>query len=167
MKLQQEVQDRLSEAEKIKLSVDLSGQSPKEEWQTNKELEQLEDEIVELQRRNAELEQLLKIEDDLLFLQVCFLVNLTPTAALNTCTQNTTLISVLCLSCLCRDLSMVLCDSRNMLIIKSLFMCLFVFLAIKWLCNLSWVGVLAFKEKYALIHEKEMRSVTQLFLHLM
>lgn len=129
MKLQQEVQDRLSEAEKIKLSVDLSGQSPKEEWQTNKELEQLEDEIVELQRRNAELEQLLKIEDDLLFLQVCFLVNLTPTAALNTCTQNTTL--MLCLSCLCRDLSMVLCDSRNMLIIKSLFMCLFVFLAIK------------------------------------
>lgn len=131
MKLQQEVQDRVSEAEKIKLTVDLSGQSPKEKWQTNKELEQLEDEIVELQRRNAELEQLLKIEDDLLFLQVCFLVNLKPTAALNTCTQNTTLNSVLCLSCLCRDLSMVLCDSRNMLIIKSLFMCLFGFLAIK------------------------------------
>ncbi|CAI5671865.1 unnamed protein product [Oreochromis niloticus] len=68
-KLQQEVQDRLGEAEEIKLTVDLSGQSPKEEWQTNKEREQLEEEIVELQRRNAELEQLLKIEDDLLFLQ--------------------------------------------------------------------------------------------------
>ncbi|XP_045919927.1 E3 ubiquitin-protein ligase TRIM47-like [Micropterus dolomieu] len=72
MKLQQAIQERLSKVEKIKLSVDLSGENPKEAWAQNKELiRQLEEEISELQKRNTELEQLLQTEDSLYFLQVC------------------------------------------------------------------------------------------------
>ena len=71
MKLQQTIQERLSNIEKIKLSVDLSGENPKEAWAENKELiRQLEEEISELQSRNSELEQLSQTEDDLRFLQV-------------------------------------------------------------------------------------------------
>lgn len=71
MKLQQAIQERLSKVEKIKLSVDLSGENPKEAWAQNRELiRQLEEEISELQRRNAELEQISQTEDNLHFLQV-------------------------------------------------------------------------------------------------
>ncbi|XP_030609847.1 E3 ubiquitin-protein ligase TRIM47-like [Archocentrus centrarchus] len=68
-KLQQRIQERLSKTEKIKLTADLSGESPKVSRQRNKELKQLEEEIAELRSRNAELEQLLEIEDSLHFLQ--------------------------------------------------------------------------------------------------
>ncbi|XP_029311263.1 E3 ubiquitin-protein ligase TRIM47-like [Cottoperca gobio] len=72
MKLQQVIQERLSRVEKIKLSLDLSGENPKDAWTQNKELiRQLEEEISELQSRNTELEQLSQTEDDLHFLQVC------------------------------------------------------------------------------------------------
>lgn len=75
MKLQQTIQERLSNVEKIKLSVDLGGENPKEAWAENKELiRQLEAEISELQSRNTELEQLSQTEDDLHFLQVSVLV---------------------------------------------------------------------------------------------
>ncbi|XP_076581716.1 E3 ubiquitin-protein ligase TRIM47-like [Chaetodon auriga] len=70
MKLQQAVQERLSKVEKIKLSADLGGEHPDESWAQNKELiRRLEEEICELQRRKAELEQLSQIEDDLHFIQ--------------------------------------------------------------------------------------------------
>lgn len=70
MKLQQAIQERLSKVEKIKLSVDLSGE--KEAWAQNRELiRQLEEEVSELQRRNTELEQISQTEDNLHFLQVC------------------------------------------------------------------------------------------------
>lgn len=75
MKLQQAIQERLSKVEKIKLSVDLSGENPKEAWaQTGERVRQLEGEISELQRRNAELEQLSQTDDNLHFLQVCLIV---------------------------------------------------------------------------------------------
>lgn len=75
MKLQQEIQDRLSKLEKIKPSADISGEGSKVAWTQNKELvKQLEAEISELQRRNAEQEQLLQTEDNLHFLQVCILL---------------------------------------------------------------------------------------------
>jgi len=71
MKVQQDIQERLSKVEKIKLSVGLSEKNPKEERAQNKELiGQLEEEISELERRSAELEQLEQTEDDLHFLQV-------------------------------------------------------------------------------------------------
>ncbi|XP_071315172.1 E3 ubiquitin-protein ligase TRIM47-like [Trachinotus anak] len=70
MKLQQAIQERLSKVEKIKLSVDRGGENPKDSWAQNKELvKQLEEEISELQRKNAELEQLSQTEDNLHFLQ--------------------------------------------------------------------------------------------------
>ncbi|XP_042368017.1 E3 ubiquitin-protein ligase TRIM47-like [Plectropomus leopardus] len=70
MKIQQAIQERLSRVDTIKLSADLSGENPKETWAQNKELiRQLEEEILELRRRNAELEQLSQTEDDLHFLQ--------------------------------------------------------------------------------------------------
>ncbi|XP_056298957.1 E3 ubiquitin-protein ligase TRIM47-like [Pseudoliparis swirei] len=72
MKVQQDIQERLSKVEKIKLSVGLSEKNPKEERAQNKELiGQLEEEISELERRSAELEQLEQTEDDLHFLQTC------------------------------------------------------------------------------------------------
>lgn len=75
MKLQQAIQERLSKVDKMKRSVDLSGENPEEAWAQNKELiRQLEEEISELQRRNTELEQLSQTEDDLHFLQVCAMV---------------------------------------------------------------------------------------------
>ncbi|GLD64703.1 E3 ubiquitin-protein ligase TRIM39-like protein [Lates japonicus] len=75
IKLQQAIQERVSKVEKIKLSVDRSGENPKEAWAQNKELvKQLEEEISELQRKNAELEQLSQTEDNLHFLQVCSMV---------------------------------------------------------------------------------------------
>lgn len=75
MKLQQALQERLNTIEKIKHSVDLSGDNPKEAWAQNKELiRRVEEEISELQRRNTELEQLLQTEDSLHFLQVCVIV---------------------------------------------------------------------------------------------
>lgn len=65
----------MSKVEKIKLSVDRSGENPKEAWAQNKELvQQLEEEISELQRKNTELEQLSQTEDNLHFLQVCSMV---------------------------------------------------------------------------------------------
>ncbi|XP_018518084.1 E3 ubiquitin-protein ligase TRIM47 [Lates calcarifer] len=70
IKLQQAIQERVSKVEKIKLSVDRSGENPKEAWAQNKELvQQLEEEISELQRKNTELEQLSQTEDNLHFLQ--------------------------------------------------------------------------------------------------
>ncbi|TDG99578.1 hypothetical protein EPR50_G00195630 [Perca flavescens] len=75
VKLQQAIQERLIKVDKIKLSVDLSGENPKEAWAQNKELiRQLEEEISELQSRNTELEQLSQTEDDLHFLQMCAMV---------------------------------------------------------------------------------------------
>ncbi len=72
MKLQQAIQERESKVEKTKLSVDLSGENPKEARAQNRDLiRQLEEEISELQRRNTELEQILQTEDNLHFLQVC------------------------------------------------------------------------------------------------
>ncbi|XP_059210645.1 E3 ubiquitin-protein ligase TRIM47-like [Centropristis striata] len=72
LKIQQAIQERLSRVEKIKLSVELSGEKPKEAWAQNKILlRQLEEEISELQSRNTELELLAQTEDDLHFLQVC------------------------------------------------------------------------------------------------
>ncbi|XP_070710622.1 E3 ubiquitin-protein ligase TRIM47-like [Pempheris klunzingeri] len=69
-KLQQAIQERLCKVEKIKLSVDLQ-KHPKEACAQNKELiRQLEEEISELQRKEAELEQLSQTEDNLHFLQV-------------------------------------------------------------------------------------------------
>lgn len=74
MKLQQAIQERLSKVEKIKLSVDLSGENPKEAWaQIEERVRQLEGEISELQRRYAELEQLSQTDDNLHFLQVCLI----------------------------------------------------------------------------------------------
>ncbi|XP_039997111.1 E3 ubiquitin-protein ligase TRIM47-like [Xiphias gladius] len=70
MKLQQAIQERLSKVEKIKLSVDRSGENPKEAFAQNKELiRQLEEEISELQSENVELELLSQTEDNLRFLQ--------------------------------------------------------------------------------------------------
>lgn len=75
IKLQQAIQERLSNVEKVKLSVDLSGDNPTEAWGQKKELiSQLEEEISELQRRHNELEQLSQTEDNLHFLQVCVTV---------------------------------------------------------------------------------------------
>ncbi|KAF1380785.1 hypothetical protein PFLUV_G00167590 [Perca fluviatilis] len=75
VKLQQAIQERLSKVDKMKLSVDLSGENPKEALAQNKELiRQLEEEISELQSRNTELEQLSQNEDDLHFLQMCAMV---------------------------------------------------------------------------------------------
>lgn len=55
----------------MKLSEDISGESPQAAWMQNtKLLEQLEGEITELQEKSTELEQLLQTEDNLLFLQV-------------------------------------------------------------------------------------------------
>lgn len=71
VKLQQAIQERLSKVEKIKLSVDRSRENPKEALvQAEERVRQLEEEIFELQRRNAELEQLSQTEDHLHFLQV-------------------------------------------------------------------------------------------------
>ncbi|XP_069564065.1 E3 ubiquitin-protein ligase TRIM47-like isoform X3 [Brachyistius frenatus] len=67
-KLQQEIQERRSEAEKIKLSAELGGENPKE-TQSKELVEQLEEEIDELQRRSAELEQLSQAEDNIHFLR--------------------------------------------------------------------------------------------------
>lgn len=76
MKLQQAIQERLSKVEKIKLSVDRSGENPKEAFAQNKELiRQLEEEISELQSENVELELLSQTEDNLRFLQVCVIVH--------------------------------------------------------------------------------------------
>lgn len=74
MKLQQAIQERLGKVEKIKHSVELSRENPKEAWaQAEERIRQLEEEIFELQRRNTELEQLLQTEDHLQFLQVCII----------------------------------------------------------------------------------------------
>ncbi|KAM7377091.1 hypothetical protein PAMA_013733 [Pampus argenteus] len=71
MKLQQAVQEKLSKIEKIKLPVNISGENPKETWTQNKAaVKHLEEEISELRRKNADLEQLSQTEDDLHFLQV-------------------------------------------------------------------------------------------------
>ncbi|XP_061566224.1 E3 ubiquitin-protein ligase TRIM47-like [Cololabis saira] len=73
VKLQQEIQERLSKLEKIKAPV--AGEDPKAAWVQNKELtKHLEEEINELQGRKAELERLSLTEDDLHFLQVCVLL---------------------------------------------------------------------------------------------
>ncbi|XP_041841674.1 E3 ubiquitin-protein ligase TRIM47-like [Melanotaenia boesemani] len=70
MQLQQEIGDRLTEVEKIKLSVDLRGENPKAAWMQSKELiRQLEEEITELERRKADLQLLSQTEDNLHFLQ--------------------------------------------------------------------------------------------------
>nr|XP_046235838.1 E3 ubiquitin-protein ligase TRIM47-like [Scatophagus argus] len=70
MKLEQAIQERLNKVEKLKHPVDLSGETPKEAWTQSKELTRnLQEEICELQRRNAELEQLWLTEDNLHFLQ--------------------------------------------------------------------------------------------------
>uniref|UniRef100_UPI0037E96E97 E3 ubiquitin-protein ligase TRIM47-like n=1 Tax=Semicossyphus pulcher TaxID=241346 RepID=UPI0037E96E97 len=64
--LQQAIQERLSKAEEMKLSADLT----EEAWAQNKELlAQLEEEVSELQQRHGELEQLTQTEDNLHFLQ--------------------------------------------------------------------------------------------------
>lgn len=61
--------------EKIKLSLNICGENPKDEWTQNKEqIKQMEEEISELQRRNYELEQLSHTEDNLHFLQVYVMV---------------------------------------------------------------------------------------------
>ncbi|XP_071767014.1 E3 ubiquitin-protein ligase TRIM47-like [Centroberyx gerrardi] len=74
MKLQQMIQERLGEVECIKLSVDLNkgtGENQKEAWtQAEGLVKELEEEITELQRRDAELEQLSDTEDNLHLLQV-------------------------------------------------------------------------------------------------
>ncbi|KAM4714667.1 uncharacterized protein FYW61_019600 [Anableps anableps] len=70
MKLQQEIQEKLSVAGEMKLTASLHGELPAELWvQTKKLVKQLEEEISELQERSAELEQLSKTEDNLHFLQ--------------------------------------------------------------------------------------------------
>ncbi|MEQ2201224.1 hypothetical protein XENOCAPTIV_009324, partial [Xenoophorus captivus] len=70
IKLQQEIQDKLCVAEEMKLTADLHGELPADLWaQTRKLIKQLEEEISELQERNAELEQFSKTEDNLHFLQ--------------------------------------------------------------------------------------------------
>lgn len=71
MKLQQEIQDKLRVLENMKRTTDLHEELPAELWaQTKKLIKQLEEEIGELQERNAELEQLSKTDDSLHFLQV-------------------------------------------------------------------------------------------------
>uniref|UniRef100_A0A3Q2PWS0 RING-type domain-containing protein n=1 Tax=Fundulus heteroclitus TaxID=8078 RepID=A0A3Q2PWS0_FUNHE len=65
-KLQQRIQDKL--AEKQKLAADLHGELSADLWAQTKK-KQLEEEIRELQERNAELEQLAQEEDNLQFLQ--------------------------------------------------------------------------------------------------
>ncbi|KAM3590902.1 uncharacterized protein V6R79_018637 [Siganus canaliculatus] len=68
MKLQQTIQERLSKAEKVRRSVDLSGEkNPKEAQELVREVEE---EICELQRKHSELEKLAQTEDNLRFLQV-------------------------------------------------------------------------------------------------
>ncbi|XP_017162852.1 zinc-binding protein A33-like [Poecilia reticulata] len=71
LKLQQEIQEKLSVAEDAERTAGLhGGELPAELWvQTRKLVKQLEEEISELQERNAELEQLLQTEDNLHFLQ--------------------------------------------------------------------------------------------------
>ncbi|KAK5623355.1 hypothetical protein CRENBAI_015634 [Crenichthys baileyi] len=70
IKIQQEIQDKLSAAEEMKLTADLHGELSADLWaQTTKLIKQLEEEISELQKRNAELEQFSKTEDNLHFLQ--------------------------------------------------------------------------------------------------
>lgn len=70
-RLEQEIHNRWSKVHEIKLSEDISGESPQAAWtQNTKLLEQLEGEITELQEKITELEQLLQTEDNLLFLQV-------------------------------------------------------------------------------------------------
>ncbi|KAK5848258.1 hypothetical protein PBY51_005887 [Eleginops maclovinus] len=69
MKLQQAILETLSKVEKVK-SLDIGGGNPKEAWAQNKQLiKQLEEEILELQTRTTEIEQLSQIQDDLHFLQ--------------------------------------------------------------------------------------------------
>uniref|UniRef100_A0A3B5LEE2 Uncharacterized protein n=1 Tax=Xiphophorus couchianus TaxID=32473 RepID=A0A3B5LEE2_9TELE len=72
LKLQQEIQEKLSVAEDAERTAGLrGGELPAELWaQARKPLKLLEEEISELQERNAELEQLLQTEDNLRFLQV-------------------------------------------------------------------------------------------------
>lgn len=69
-KLQQEIQDKLRGLENMKRTADLHEELPAELWaQTKKLMKQLEEEIGELQERNAVLEQLSKTDDSLHFLQ--------------------------------------------------------------------------------------------------
>lgn len=72
LKLQQEIQEKLSVAEDAERTAGLrGGELPAELWaQARKPVKRLEEEISELQERNAELEQLLQTEDNLRFLQV-------------------------------------------------------------------------------------------------
>ncbi|XP_054914445.1 E3 ubiquitin-protein ligase TRIM47-like [Poeciliopsis prolifica] len=71
LKLQQEIQEKLSVAEDAERTAGLRGAEPPAELraQSRKLVKQLEEEISELQERNAELEQLLQTEDNLHFLQ--------------------------------------------------------------------------------------------------
>ncbi|XP_023201509.1 tripartite motif-containing protein 47-like isoform X1 [Xiphophorus maculatus] len=71
LKLQQEIQEKLSVAEDAERTAGLrGGELPAELWaQARKPVKRLEEEISELQERNAELEQLLQTEDNLRFLQ--------------------------------------------------------------------------------------------------
>ncbi|XP_015241828.1 PREDICTED: tripartite motif-containing protein 47-like [Cyprinodon variegatus] len=69
IQLQQDIQDKLSVTEEMKLTADLH-EEPAELWARSKKLiKQLEEEISKLTERNAELEQLSKTEDNLHFLQ--------------------------------------------------------------------------------------------------
>nr|XP_040038677.1 E3 ubiquitin-protein ligase TRIM47-like [Gasterosteus aculeatus aculeatus] len=69
-KLQQAIQERLSEVEKTELSAGLVGTGPSEERAPSKELiARLGEEISELRSRSAALDQISRGEDDLRFLQ--------------------------------------------------------------------------------------------------
>lgn len=71
MKLQKAIQERLSKVDQIKFPVNIGGEKQKEARTRSKELiNQLEEEISDLQRKNTELEQLSQTEDHLHFLQV-------------------------------------------------------------------------------------------------
>lgn len=72
MKLQQVIQERQSEVEHAKQSMDVIGEHPKESQIQSKELiGELEEEISELLEQSSELEKLSHTEDSLQFVQVC------------------------------------------------------------------------------------------------
>lgn len=113
-KLQQEIQARLSKVETIKRSAEPGGENPNEAWEQRKEtIQQVEEEISELQRRNAELEQISQTKDNLLFLQVHQLVNQCfPLIRIYSVKHSPTIRDplVTCLSCLYRDFSTLMND---------------------------------------------------------
>ncbi|XP_034020708.1 E3 ubiquitin-protein ligase TRIM47-like [Thalassophryne amazonica] len=71
LKLHQVIQEAQASVEEINLSTDIMRENQKEAWTRCKELKEMEEEISQLQSTNSELDELLHIEDDLQFLQMC------------------------------------------------------------------------------------------------